>query len=187
MTRTASFFALGILACGCVLGDPRPETSTYIDGNVAALKPNTGGTLVFSDSKAVLFRTGLAEVSVPYAGIRKAELGATKVHSHDAPAYKVWALPQRLHKTETQLLTVNFKNAEGEDKTMTFELAKPAASAVLATIEEHTGETAATLAAGGAGNKIAATNGSAWWGDEYWKTNHNLNTWTSPSGASGSK
>ncbi len=62
MTRTAFFAALSLLACGCMFGDPRPETSTYVDGNVAALKPNTGGTLVFSDSKAVLFRTGLAEV-----------------------------------------------------------------------------------------------------------------------------
>ncbi len=178
MTRTASFAALGILACGCVLGAPRPETSTYIDGNVAALKPNTGGTLVFSDSNAMLFRTGTAEVALPYAGIRKAELGVTKVHSHDAPAYKLWDLPQRLHKTETQLLTVAFKNDQGEDRTMTFELAKQAASAVLATIEEHTNPVAA--------NKTS-TNGAAWWGDEYWKTNKNLNTWTSPSGASGSK
>jgi hypothetical protein len=177
MTRTASFAALGILACGCVLGAPRPETSTYVDGNVAALKPNTGGTLVFSDSKAMLFRTGLAEVAMPYDAIHKAELGATKVHSHDAPAYKVWTLPQRLHKTETQLLTVEFKSTEGEDRVMTFELAKPAASAVLATIQEKTNPTAAA----------AVTNGTAWWGDEYWKTNKNLNTWNNPTGASGSK
>jgi hypothetical protein len=190
MTRTASFAALGALACGCVLGAPRPETSTYVDGNVAALKPNTGGTLVFSDSKAVVFRTGLAEVVMPYSGISKAELGATKIHSHDAPAYKVWALPQRFHKTETQLLTVDFKNDEGEDRVMIFELAKPSASAVLATIQEHSSlpnGTPATLAAGGSSSKSATTNGSAWWGDEFWKTNHNQSTWTSPTGTSGSK
>jgi hypothetical protein len=190
MTRTASFAALGILACGCVLGAPRPETSTYVDGNVVSLRPNTGGTLVFGDNKAVLFRTGLAEVAMPYAGIRKAELGATKIHSHDVPAYKVWALPRRIHKTETQLLTVDFKNEEGEDRTMTFELAKPAASAALATIEEHTGVTSATaasLSAAGAGNRSATTNGSSWWGDGYWKTAHNLDTWTNSTGTSGSK
>lgn len=185
MTRTAFFASLGILACGCVIGAPRPETSTYVDGNVAALKPNTGGTLVFSDSKSIVFRTGLAEVSMPYAGISKAELGATKVHSHDAPAYKVWALPQRLHKTETQLLTVNFKNDEGEDRTMTFELAKSSASAVLDTINSHTGAT--SLAAGSPGNKNAKASGTAWWGDEYWKTNSNLSTWNSASATSGSK
>ena len=103
MTRTASFAALGLLVCGCVLGDQRPETSTYVDGNVAALKPNTGGTLVFSDSKAspVSHRIsrGLRTLRRdPQSGARR-----HKVHSHDAPAYKVWT---RLHKTETQLLTV---------------------------------------------------------------------------------
>ena len=185
MTRTASFAALGILACGYVLAAPRPETSTYVDGNVASLKPNTGGALVFTDNKAVLFRTGLTEVAMPYAGIRKAELGATKVHSHDAPAYKVWTLPQRLHKTETQLLIVEFKSEEGEDRTVTFELAKPAASTVLATIQEHTGSPA-SLAASGVGNK-AGTNAAAWWGDGYWKTKQNLDTWNNAGGTSGSK
>ncbi len=183
MTRTACFAALGILACGCALGAPRPETSTYVDGNVATLKPNTGGTLVFTDSKAVVFRTGLAEIAMPYASIQKAELGVTKVRSHDAPAYKVWTLPQRLHKTETQLLTVDFKNADGEDRTMTFELAKPAAEIVLTTIQERSPSGGATFAAASKNG----TNGSTWWGDGYWKTNRNVDTWTSPSGTSGSK
>jgi hypothetical protein len=183
MTRTASFAALGVLTCGFVLGAPRPETSTYVDGNVAALKPNTGGTLVFSDDKAILFRTGVAEVAVPYAGIRKAELGATQVHSHDAPVYKVWALPQRLHKTETQLLTVDFRNDQGEERSMTFELAKTAASSVLSTIQTHT--VAPTSVAGlGKGGKAAA---NTWWGDEYWKTNRNQDTWNNPSSTAGSK
>jgi hypothetical protein len=181
MTRTASFAAIGILACGYVLAAPRPETSTYVDGNVASLKPNTGGALVFSDDKAILFRTGLIEVAMPYASILKAELGATKLHSHDAPAYKVWT---RLHKTETQLLTVEFKNDGGEDRTVTFELAKPAASSVLATIQEHT---PAILAASSTGTKGAATNGTAWWGDGYWKTKQNLDTWTRAGATSGSK
>lgn len=175
MTRTASFAALGVLACGFVLGAPRPETSTYVDGNVAALKPNTGGTLVFSDEKAILFRTGLAEVAVPYAGIRRAELGATQVHSHDAPVYKVWALPQRLHKTQTQLLTVDFRNDQGEDRSMTFELAKQAASSVLSTIQTHT--VSPSSVAGVTASKDGKSAGSVWWGDGYWKTNRNQDTW----------
>ena len=71
---------------------------------------------------------------------------------------------------------------------MTFELAKPAASAVLATIQEHTSLPLGLPCRGGHGKQERATDpGSAWWGDEYWKTNKNLSTWTSPSGASGSK
>jgi len=167
MNKTLCFATLALAACA--FAAPRPETSTYITGNVADLKPNTGGTLVFSDEHAVLFRTGLAEVVVPYAGISKAELGATRVHSHDVPAYKVWALPSRIHKTETQLLTLQFKNEQGEDRTMTFEIAKPAAGTVLETIQDHTKT--------GASADTAKTEKETWWGDSIWKTNRNVSSW----------
>ena len=174
MIRTACFAAMGVLACGIVFGAPRPETTTYVDGNVAALKPNTGGTLVFSDESSIVLRTGLAEVSVPYSGIRKAELGATQVHSHDAPLYKVWSLPERLHKTQTQLLTLEFVNAENQGQMMTLELAKPVASSVLATIKAHTEAKAA---------KNPKPGDPAWWGDSYWKTNRNVEKWDTAAAA----
>jgi hypothetical protein len=176
MTRTIILASLSLALCALASGASRPETSTYVDGNVASLKPNTGGTLVFSDTSAMTFRTGLAEVPVPYSGISRAELGVTQVHSHDEPAYKVWT---RLHKTKTQLLTVNFKNGEGLDQTMTFELAKPAATAVLATIEGHTAKTSAVN--GGGTTKKAGT--EEWWGDDIWKTNRNAPKWDSKSSA----
>jgi len=112
----------------------RAETTTYVDGNIAGVSPNTGGTLMFSDEKAMSFRTGLATVSVPYAAITRSELGATREISHGAPIYKVWA---RHKKTETQFLTVEFKSEEGEDKTMTLELAQASAPVVLAAIQDH--------------------------------------------------
>ncbi len=114
----------------------RAETTTYVDGNLTGVSPNTGGTLLFSDDKAMSFRTGLATVSIPYAAISKAELGATRTTSHDAAFYKVWAHHK---KTETQFLTVEFKNEEGEAKTMTLELAQASAPSVLSTIQDHTG------------------------------------------------
>ncbi len=188
----------------------RAETTTYVDGNLAGVSPNTGGTLVFSDEKAMSFRTGLATVSVPYAAITRSELGATREISHGAPVYKVWA---RHKKTETQFLTVEFKSDEGEAKTMTLELAQTSAPAVLATIQDHRGaketevasapvpmkqERAATPAsapATTAGNKpIVYPNdrgsiatpptkaGSDWWGDDVWKTSRNAGTWTKPVG-----
>jgi hypothetical protein len=180
MTRTSRFAALGVFACGIVWGAPRPETSTYVDGTVSTLKPNTGGTLVFSDERSIVFRTGLAEVAVPYSGIRRAELGATQVHAHDAPAYKVWTLPQRMHKTETQLLTLEFVGADSQGNTMTLELAKPAASNVLAAIKSHTG-----AGANSAKSMNAKPGDSAWWGDSYWKTNTNAAKWDAANIANG--
>jgi len=182
MIKTA---LLTSLAFACIVsGAPRPETSTYVDGNVSTLKPNTGGTLVFTDSNSMMFRTGLAEVAVPYASILRAELGATQTHSHE-PVYKVWALPKRLHKTETQLLTLEFKSGLGENQNMTLELAKPAASNVLATIEEHTGKpaTAAQGATAAPGAKTIADEKNAWWGDGYWKTLRNEDSWSTKQAA----
>jgi hypothetical protein len=178
------FAALVLLSGSLMFGAPRPETSTYVDGNVTSLKPNTGGTLVFTDDNSMMFRTGLAEVAVPYASILRAELGATQTHGHDEPAYKLWALPKRLHKTETQLLTLEFKNGLGESQTMTLELSKPAASSVLSTIEEKTAKPAEAKA----GEKAATASASAsapskdlskdaWWGDSYWKTSRNQGSW----------
>ena len=180
MSRTASLI---LLACGLTYAaSPRPETTTYVDGNVTTLKPNTGGTLVFSDDKSMTFRTGLADVSVAYTNILRAELGATQTHSHDEPAYKVWTLPKRLHKTETQLLTLEFKTGAGQSQTMTLELAKPAASNVLATIQEKTAKPDAPAKAGKPAATVAkadSKDSKEWWGDDYWKTNRNVSKWDS--------
>src|SRR5271156_5058598 len=92
------------VACPAAFAAERAETSTYVDGNLTGLSANTGGTLLFSDDKAMSFRTGLSTVTVPYTSISHAELGATKETSHDVPLYKVWALRKRFAKTETQLL-----------------------------------------------------------------------------------
>lgn len=129
-------FALVCAATGFAAS--RAETTTYVDGNLSGISPNTGGTLLFSDEKAMYFRTGLTTVSVPYAAITRSELGATRETSHGAPIYKIWA---RHKKTETQFLTVEFKGDDGDAKTMTLELAQPSAPTVLATIQDHRGRT----------------------------------------------
>ena len=170
----------------------RSETTTYVDGNVKGVSPNTGGTLVLSDEKAMFFRTGLANVEVPYEGISKVELGAVKETSHDVPLYKVWALHKRFtggNKTETQLLIVGYKNEEGEEQSMTLELAQPAMKGVVSTLEERTGksfapeqkDTASAKPAKRAASKPAnqaKTSSDAWWGDDYWKTTRNSDKWS---------
>jgi hypothetical protein len=138
MTRIPSFAAWTVLACATVFAASRAETTTYVDGNLTGVSPNTGGTLLFSDDKTLVFRTGLATITVPYATVTKSELGATRETSHGAPMYKVWA---RHKKTETQFLTIEFKNDEGEARTMTLELAQASAPSVLAAIQDHTGKT----------------------------------------------
>ena len=126
--------AIPLLAAAAIAA-PQAETTTYVDGNLTGVTPNSGATLTITGDKEMVLRTGLTNVAVPYESIGHAELGAVKETSHDVKFYKIWA---RHHaKTQTQLLVVNFKNSEGEDKTMTLELAQPAAASVLSSIESH--------------------------------------------------
>jgi hypothetical protein len=132
MTRIPSFAAWTVLACATVFAASRAETTTYVDGNLTGVSPNTGGTLLFSDDDTLVFRTGLTTVSIPYATVSRSELGATRETTHGGK----FSLKKK--KTETQFLTVDFKNDEGEAKTMTLELAQGTAPSVLAAIQEHT-------------------------------------------------
>lgn len=208
MTRILCFAAWSALA----FASSRAETTTYVDGNLNGISANTGGTLLFTDDKTLVFRTGLETVNVPYASVTRSELGATRETSHGAPLYKIWA---RHKKTETQFLTIEFKNDEGEAKTMTLELAQASAPAVLATIKDHTGAAPTTEVAEAkpevshapvadqpvraparaavakadptdAGDRAtpATKTGSNWWGDNIWKTTTNAGTWTKPAGTS---
>lgn len=194
--RITSLVALGVLVCGAAFSAPQSETITYVDGNIAGISPHTGGTLLFSDDASFTFRTKSHTIKVPYSSIGKAELGATLSHSHDAPLYKVWALPKRVFpkKTETQYLTVDFKNEAGESRTMTLELAESSASQVLSTIDRRrasieaapsTTEAASAPEAAkpATGEKAAnSTSGATkvsdadWW-DQTWKTTRNANKW----------
>ena len=152
---------LTILAGGLMFAADS-ETITYIDGNLADLSPNTAATLKLTNPKAMELWTPLHQVEIPYGQISKAELGSVKTHSSEPEAlYKVWALPKRFIKSETRELTVAFTNGTGQEQTMTIELSKPAASSVLATIE----------------NRNAKVAGNNWWGDSYWKTSRNKDQW----------
>jgi hypothetical protein len=152
---------LTILAGG-LLAAADSATVTYIDGNVAELAPNSGATLYMSNPQSMELKTPLHSVQIPYAQISKAELGSVMVHTADPePLYKVWALPKRLIRSETQQMKLAFTDGNGQNQTMTIEMSKTSADGVLATIERHSGKVA----------------NDSWWGDNYWKTTRNKDTW----------
>jgi hypothetical protein len=158
------FLTLPILMilAGGLLAAADSATVTYIDGNVAELAPNSGATLYLTSPQSMELKTPLHKVQIPYAQISKAELGSVTVHtSEPEPLYKVWALPKRLMKSETQQMTVAFTDGNGQDQTMTLEMSKTSADSVLATIERRS-------------PKVA---NAGWWGDSIWKTTRNRDTW----------
>lgn len=187
MIRVITFLSLGALTCAVALRGSSPEKATYVDGNLTGVSPNSSGTLLFPDDRAMVFEAGGDSIQVPYATISKADLGAMRVHSPQVPVYKVWALSKRITgRTRTQLLTVVFKGEEGEDVSMTLELARAAAPDVLATINGHTGK-GPMVAAAPPRVKLtedqvmaagpAESSKASWWGDDYWKTERNSNKW----------
>jgi hypothetical protein len=168
MMRIARILAFSVLAGGLTLSAANSEGVTYVDGNLTGFVPNSGGTLLLTGDQAIELRAGQATVAVPYAGITKAELGAIKVHSHGEPLYKVWALHKRfVGKTESQLVTVSFKDEDGDQKNMTLELDKLAAADVVAAIHNHNGT----------GPAANAPRAGEWWGDSYWRTTRNAGKW----------
>jgi hypothetical protein len=187
--------AIPLLAAAAAFGAPQAETTTYVDGNLTGVSPNSGATLTYSGEKQMTLRTGLTNIDVPYENISHAELGAVKETSH---GHKLFG---RRTTTQTQLLIVNFKNGEGEDKTMTLELAQPAAASVLSSIQSHqaapqqvaSSETPAPTPAPEqpvaklkTRPKTATTTAAEpksstdWWGDTWWKTTRNSDKWNKP-------
>src|SRR5512140_2065679 len=134
MERTTMRFltlpTLTILAGG-LLAAADSTTVTYIDGNVAELSPSTSATLYTSNPLTLELKTPLHKVQIPYAQISKAQVGSVMVHTPE-PLYKVWALPKRLVKSETQQMTLAFTDGNGLAQTMTLEMPKASADSVLA-------------------------------------------------------
>ena len=151
------------------------HTTTYVVGNLDNVSAGAIGSVNLSDDRAIVFHTRETTVQVAYVNITKAELGARVTHTPDVPLYKVWELHKRIFapRDSTQYLTVDFKDAGGEDRTMTLELDESVASDMLKVIEIHQGKRPAA---------VYDAHPDQWWGDGTWKTNRNTPKW-SPSGA----
>lgn len=159
--RFLTLSTLTILTGG-LLAAADSATVTYIDGNIAQLSPSTGATLYMNNPQSMELKTPLHKVEIPYTRISKAQLGSVIIPTTDPePLYKVWALPKRLVKSEAQQMTVAFTDGNGQSQTMTLEMSRTSAGSVLATIERHSGKVA----------------NDSWWGDNYWRTNRNEDTW----------
>ncbi|HUA86696.1 MAG TPA: hypothetical protein VMB85_22710 [Bryobacteraceae bacterium] len=183
---------LALVLCGAAGAAPQSQTTTYVDGNLAGITPKTGGTLAFDDAKTMHLSTGTTTVEIPYAGVTHAELGAVQENTHQS-FFKVWDR-FKSHRTETQLLIVNFTDDQGQDRTMTLELERSAAQSVIAELETRTGKTfvakedskaAAAKKPNPMGTVSPQARDAAWWGDDYWKTPGNADKWPKSSSGGG--
>jgi len=158
------YLTLSILTIvsGGLLAASDAATVTYIDGNVAELSPGAGATLHMDNPQSMELKTPLHQVRIPYTQISKAELSAVLARTPDSePLYKVWALPKRLVKSETRQMTVDFTDGSGQNQTLTLQMSKTSAESAFTTIKRHSAKVA----------------DNTWWGDNYWKTSRNKDTW----------
>jgi len=104
MTRIPSLAAWTVLACATVFAASRAETTTYVDGNLAGVSPNTGGTLVVSDDKTLVFRTGPA----PHITLTCTDADLSAGPDNLVIAYEpVWAIGSGLTPTPADVAEVH--------------------------------------------------------------------------------
>jgi hypothetical protein len=165
------------LISGTLFADSNVHTTTYVVGNLDKVEAGAIGNVNLSDNNAIVFRTRETAVAAPYASITKAELGPRVTHTPDVPFYKVWQLHKRLlaPRDTTQYLTIEFKDAAGEDRTMTLELDANVASDTLAVIEIHQGKRVPA---------VFDAHADQWWGDGTWKTSRNSPKWNASASSS---
>ncbi|MEQ1885719.1 MAG: hypothetical protein ABL967_11710 [Bryobacteraceae bacterium] len=162
--RLLSIAALTVLACGFATAATTRE-ATYVVGNLAGMEAGAEGVLTV-DSGHLVFRSGKLAVEVPYKKLTQVELGATLTHSVDVPLYRVWQLHKRLlaEKPTFQNLTLNFKDADGKEQSMTLELLEEAAVQTSDYLLVKTG-------------RKSKRPQEDWWGNSYWRTTRSTSDW----------
>lgn len=162
--RTASLLVLTVALGSSSLRAAASREATYTIGDLDGLEPGASG-IVQLDNQGLKFHSGKITIDAPYSKISSAELGAKLTHSEDVPLYKIWELHKRFaDKTTYQNFIVNFKDARGDEHSMTLEMTESAAAELHETIERRTGAK-------------ARSQRDDWWGDDMWRTNRNHQTW----------
>jgi hypothetical protein len=143
--RTASLTTLTLLACGLAFAG-RAENAVYAGGNLDGIAPQANVVVDLSGDKAMKLRSRGTDFSVPYAGVTKTDVSVPNASATDPSATSQAATNQAATKGKsssskssklTQLLTVEYTNAQGEAKTISLQLTKPAASNVMAAVRKH--------------------------------------------------
>jgi hypothetical protein len=162
--RFVSLVLVTLAALASPLRAVTNREGTYVVGNLDGLEPGAEG-IVHVDGDGLTFRSGKVTIEAPYAKITATEMGPTLTHSEDVPLYKVWQLHKRFaDRTMYQNFTVNFKDAAGNDRSMTLEVTAAAAAEMHETLERRTGQK-------------ARSQQDDWWGDDLWRTDRNHHAW----------
>ena len=149
-----------------VSGASTSVEAQYVGGTAKTIPANTYGTLNLQDSKELQFHYGTSVYRVAYDQITGSEIlageGRHLFGRVPVPNFVPWK------KRET--FSISFHDSTGATGTLNFEVTSKAGSSaqslLAARTEKHSGET-------------AVAGDDDWWGDKWWKTNRNHDTWGS--------
>ena len=111
--------------------------AAYVGGTLAHLSPKAGGRIRTADQKTLVFETENTRVQIPYDSINLLEYG------QQAGRRFIMAIVISpvflLTKARKHFLTVAYRDEEGRQQAMVFQLHKSDVRAVLAGLEARTG------------------------------------------------
>ncbi len=153
LVSTAVF---AIMPCAILKG--ASSTVEYIGGTAKSIPLNSSGSLSVSDSKELQFNYGQSAYKIPYSQIT----GTNVVQGEGRRILGKIPVPSLFPGRKKQTLAITFKDPAGVNGTLNFELTARDADEVRLGIAERQNIT-----------HTAQQDPQEWWGDKYWKTNHN--------------
>ncbi len=141
MKNAKHIVALAVLAIAALAVPARTQDAggkvQYIGGTVAEIPRNASGTLLTTNNQRLLLRLKKVTVSVPWDSINLLEYGQ-KVNRRIAESVLISPL-FLLSKKRKHFLTVGFRNEEGDQHAMVFEVKGGDIRQVLVGLEARTG------------------------------------------------
>lgn len=164
------------------------EQAAYVDGTARVIPLNARGTLDLQDQTALQFHYGKSTYKVPYENITAMEF-KDKANLRFGVKTAVKAVPHLFSRSKNQYLNVSFKGDQGRATELVFELSPESVGKVTPTLEARTGkklhaDAPVVAAAPASPASPASPSADGWWGDSYWKTTRNADTWAKKSPAS---
>ena len=170
-----SIFRLTLFSAVAVLLLPAVRVSAattsvdaeYTGGTAKDIPMNSFGTLSLADTKELQFHYGASVYRVSYDQITGSDIqaGETRHLFHRIP------VPNFVPIKKRETLSISFHDSTGHNGTLNFELSSRLISSTQSVLNARMQKEALTSDAGSTEDN--------WWGDRWWKTNRNQETWGS--------
>ena len=167
--RLTLFSAVAVLLLPAVRASAATTSvdAEYTGGTAKGIPMNSFGTLSLADQKELQFHYGTSVYRISYDQITGSDIlaGETRHLFHRIPVPNFVAIKKR------ETLSISFHDSTGHNGTLNFELSSRLISSTQSVLNARIQKESLTSDAGSTEDN--------WWGDKWWKTNRNQETWGS--------